>query len=70
MRVFGIVLIIVGILMMVFTGINFQKKENVAKIGPVEINKKENKHVGWPTYVGGIVAVAGVVMAVAGGKKK
>lgn len=55
---------------MVFTGINFQKKENVANIGPVEINKKENKHVGWPTYVGGIVAVAGVVMAVAGGKKK
>ena len=70
MKVFGIILIIVGILMMVFTGINFQKKENVAKIGPVEINKKENKHVGWPTYAGGIVTVVGIVMVVAGARKK
>jgi len=69
MRALGIILIIVGILMMIFTGINFQKKENVAKIGPLEINKKENKHVGWPTYIGGIVIVAGVVALVAGRKK-
>ena len=69
MRVLGIILIVVGILMMVFTGINFQKKENVAKIGPLEINKKENKHVGWPVYAGAIVVAGGIIALVAGRKK-
>ncbi len=69
MKVLGIILIAVGILMMVFTGINFQKKENVAKIGPLEINKKENKHVGWPVYAGGLVAIVGIGVTIAGWKK-
>jgi len=69
MRVLGIILIIVGILMIVFRGINFQQEKQVAKLGPLEINKKENKHIGWPTYAGGILIVGGIV-AVAMGRKK
>lgn len=70
MRVLGIILIIVGILMIVFRGINFQQEKQVAKLGPLEINKKENKHIGWPTYAGGILVVAGIVAVVAGRKNK
>lgn len=69
MRTFGIVLIIAGILMMIFTGINFTTEKKVVDVGPVEINKEEDKRIGWPTYAGGIVAVIGVVMVVAGKKR-
>jgi preprotein translocase subunit SecE len=69
MRATGIVLIIVGILMMIFTGINFTTEKKVVDVGPLEINKKENKRIGWPTYVGGTVTVLGVVVLVAGRKK-
>lgn len=69
MRTFGIVLIIAGILMMIFTGINFTTEKKVVDAGPIEINKKEDKRVGWPTYAGGIVAVVGVVLVVAGRKR-
>ena len=69
MRTAGIVMIIAGILMMIFTGINFTTEKKVVDVGPLEINKKENKRVGWPTYVGGIVTVLGVVVLVAGRKK-
>lgn len=69
MRIFGIVLIVVGILMLVFTGFNFQTEKTVLDAGPLEIKKKENNHVGWPAYAGGIAVVAGIGVLVAGRKK-
>ncbi len=69
MRVLGIVLLIAGILMMVFSGINFQTTKKVVDLGPIQVDKKEDKHVGWPVYTGAIVSVLGVVLVVAGKKK-
>jgi len=70
MKILGGILIIVGILMMIFTGINFQKEKKLVDLGPVEINKKENKHIGWPVYVGALVTVAGIGCVIAGKNKK
>jgi len=69
MRATGVVLIIIGIVMMIFNGINFTQKKEVADIGPIEINKTEHKRVGWPMYTGGIVAALGVVLLIAAKKK-
>jgi len=69
MRILGIVLLIAGILMMVFSGINFQTTKKVVDLGPIQVDKKEDKHVGWPVYTGAIVSVLGVVLVVAGKKK-
>ncbi|MGO4291672.1 hypothetical protein [Chitinophaga sp. RAB17] len=69
MKVLGIILIVAGIAMIVFRGFSVQTQKKVVDIGPVEINKKENKWIGWPTYAGGLVAVAGVVLLLAGKKK-
>ncbi len=70
MKAAGIVLIIVGVLMFLFNGISFTEEKEVADLGPIEINKKEKKSVGWPVYAGGIVIGAGVVLLIAGAKKK
>jgi len=69
MKVLGIVLIVAGILMFVFRGFNFTEKKKVVDLGPVEINKEENHHVGWPVYAGAVAVVAGVVVLLAGNKK-
>jgi len=69
MKALGIVLIIAGILMLVFRGFNFTQEKKVVDIGPLEINKKEKKSVGWPVYAGGIAIAAGVVVLLAGNKK-
>lgn len=69
MRTLAIVLIVIGIVMLIIPGISFTKKEKVLDIGPVEINKKENKTVTWPYYVGGLVAISGVVLLLANKKK-
>ena len=69
MKVLGIVLIVAGIVMLIFRGFNFTQEKNVADIGPIEINKKEKKSIGWPIYAGAVALVAGVAL-VAVDKKK
>ncbi len=69
MRIFGIVLLIAGILMFAFNSINFQTEKTVVDVGPLKIDKKENHTVGWPAYAGGLAAVAGIVLIVASRKK-
>jgi hypothetical protein len=69
MRITGIILIIVGILMFVFSEVNFTTEKKVVDVGPIEVNKKEDKSIGWPVYAGGIVALLGVVLVIAGSKK-
>ncbi len=70
MKTIGIILIVIGIVMIVLKGINFQTEKKVADVGPIEVNKKEDHHIGWPTYVGGIVIVGGIVLTVVGSKSK
>lgn len=70
MKTFGVILIVVGILMMIFRGFNFTRTEKVVDLGPLEVNKKEKESVGWPIYAGGIAIGAGVVLLVAGNKKR
>jgi hypothetical protein len=69
MKTIGIILIVVGILMAVFRGFSVTTEKEVADIGPLEINKKENKWIGWPTYAGGILALVGVVLIVSDKKR-
>jgi len=69
MKVFGIILIVAGILMLVFGNVSFTKEEKVVDIGPVEINKKEKKTIDWPNYAGVVAIVAGAAVVFAGRNK-
>ena len=69
MKTFGIILIVAGILMVLIRGFSVPVKKNVVDLGPVEINKTENKWIGWPTYAGGLLAVIGVILVVSDRKR-
>ena len=69
MKAFGIILIVAGILMLIFRSFSFTTKEKVIDAGPLEVNKKENKTIGWPVYAGGIAVAAGVIILVTNRKK-
>ena len=69
MRTFGIILIVLGLLMFVFNGFNYQTEKRVVDIGPLKIDKAENHYFGWPAYAGGLAIVAGIVVLVSGRKK-
>jgi hypothetical protein len=70
MKTFGIILIVAGIAMILIRGFSVTTEENVVDVGPLEVNKKENKWIGWPTYAGALVAIVGVVMVVADKRKR
>lgn len=65
MKIFGIILIVAGILMFVFREVNFTTEKKVVDVGPIEINKKENNKVTWPMYAAGIAVIAGIGLIVA-----
>jgi drug/metabolite transporter (DMT)-like permease len=69
MKTLGLVLIIIGIAMILVKGFSVTTEKKVVDLGPIEVNKKENKWIGWPTYAGAVIAVAGVVLVFTDRKK-
>ena len=43
MSIFGIILVIVGVILLVYQGFSFTQRENVANVGPVHINADKRK---------------------------
>ena len=68
MKAVGIILIVVGVLMMVFTGFNFEKEKSLVEIGDLEVTTTEEESVSWSTYAGGGVMLIGIVVTVIGFK--
>jgi hypothetical protein len=60
----GIVLIVIGIIMIIYTGFNIVTSKKVVDLGPIKINKKENHPVQWSPIVGVILLVGGIVVVV------
>ena len=62
MKTFGVILIVVGIAMILIRGFSVVTEKEVLDLAPLEVNKKQNKWIGWPTYAVAAVAIVGVVM--------
>ena len=61
----GILLIVVGVIALAYGGYSsFTTKENVAKLGPLEINKEEERRVPTGPIVGGLCVVGGIILLV------
>ena len=62
MKNLGILLIVIGGIMTLFTGFNVITKKEVADVGPIEINKTEKTPIYWSPITGAIILVAGIVI--------
>lgn len=65
----GIVLIVIGIVMLIYTGFNYVTTEKVVDLGPIEINAQKNHTVKWPPIVGLVLVVGGIVIIALDRKK-
>ena len=70
MKLAGIILIVLGILALAYQTFTYTQKEQVAKVGPVEINDNVNHTVWIPPVVGGALIVVGVGAIVVSGRSK
>jgi len=69
-RTLGIILMVVGIAMLIWTGFSYTKREKIVDAGPIQISADKEKSVNWPPYAGGIILVAGVIVFVASKNRK
>ena len=58
----GIILIVIGLIMLIYTGFNYVTTKKVVDLGPIEINKETNHPVQWSPILGGILLVGGIVL--------
>lgn len=62
MKTTGIVLLIAGILLTIYTSFSFFRKEKVLDVGKVEITADKKETVNWSPIIGVILIVAGGVV--------
>lgn len=62
MKKIGIILVLIGILTMAYTGFTYVTTEKVVDISTIEINKEKENPVQWPSIAGGILLVGGVIL--------
>ena len=68
-KTIGIIIIVIGLLMTLYTGFNYVTREKVVDISNVEITADKNNTVTWGPFVGiGVIVIGGVVFLA--GKKK
>lgn len=61
-RTLGIALIVIGAIMVIWTGFTYTKKEKIVDAGPLQISANRQKSVNWPPYLGGLLIVGGIVI--------
>lgn len=69
MKTVGIVILIVGFVMTLYTGITYMTREKIVDLGELEITVDKPHTVNWQPYVGiGVMAVGGAILIL--GRKK
>ncbi|WP_114752620.1 DUF3185 family protein [Pleomorphovibrio marinus] len=62
MKIFGIILIVIGIIMFIITGVSYTSEETIVDAGPLELSAEQEKEVNWPPYAGGAAVIAGIAL--------
>lgn len=63
-KTLGISIIVIGIIMMIYTGFNYVTTEKVVDLGSIKINKEKNHPVQWSPVIGVALLVGGIVIIV------
>lgn len=61
-QLLGAVLLALGILGLAYGGFSYTKDRDTAKLGPIEIQVKEQEHVRVPVWAGVAAAVVGGIL--------
>jgi hypothetical protein len=69
-RNLGIGMMVIGLIMMIYTGFTFITTKNVVDIGPVQINQHEKHPIHWSPIAGTVLLVGGIALFASGKKRR
>ena len=68
-RNLGILLIVIGAIMLIWTGITYTKKKKIIDAGPIQVSVDQKETIGWPPYLGTILLIGGIVIVIVDKKR-
>ena len=68
-RMIGALMLVAGVLAMGIGGFDYTQERTALKIGPVQLDVKEQKHVNLPLWSGAALALLGVGVLALSGRK-
>jgi uncharacterized membrane protein HdeD (DUF308 family) len=70
LAIIGLVLIVLGLAALAYQGVTYTSREKVLDIGPIHATAERDKTVPLPPVLGIVAVAAGVVLVVAGVRKR
>jgi len=65
MVIVGVILIALGVVALAYQGITYTTREKVVDLGPLKVEKKEEKTIPLPPILGGVAIAGGIVLLIA-----
>jgi hypothetical protein len=69
LKIFGISLLVAGVLALGYGGFSYTKDTTAVKLGPIELSVKEKESVNIPAWAGAGAILAGGILLLMGGKR-
>jgi hypothetical protein len=66
----GAILLVFGLVALAYQGLTYTTRERVIDIGPLKVDADRERTIPLPPVVGGVAVAAGVVLLIAGSRKK
>lgn len=70
MKMIGVALIVAGTLSLAYGGFTYTRASHDVKLGPLQFSVKEKETVNVPAWAGAGAIALGVVLLLAGGRRK
>jgi uncharacterized membrane protein len=70
MKMAGILLIVLGVVALAYGGFSYTKREKIVDLGPIQATAETRETVPLPPILGGLALAGGIVLLIAGSKKK
>jgi hypothetical protein len=65
-----VILIVIGVISLAIGGISYTKREKVLDVGPIEATAERQKTIPLPPLLGGLALAGGIVLMIAGARKR
>jgi uncharacterized membrane protein YdcZ (DUF606 family) len=69
-RIVGVILMIVGVIMMVYTGYRYVTTKRVVYLGSIGVNQDKDHYIHWSPIVGVLLFIVGVIVIVSSKKER
>ncbi|HLF45483.1 MAG TPA: hypothetical protein VI548_03615 [Chitinophagaceae bacterium] len=66
----GIFFIVIGILLIAYTGFNYVTTEKVVDLGPLQISQEKNHPVQWSPVIGVLLLAGGIIIFIVSKKNR